>query len=431
MKFLACFLGKGISFFSKLFNLGAGETWPGELATILKPDILSVFLKKNEEKVILIAGTNGKTTTAKLISEIIRKKTSGSKIIRNKSGANLINGLISSIILNTNFWGELKADYFVFEVDELVLPLVLKKIKPEVVVLLNLFRDQLDRYGEVDLIAKRWQKALKNSRFDKRLILNADDPLIFKLGKGLKAKISYFGLEGKKNFLKKTPFWADSTYCPRCNSKLIFTGYFVSHQGVWRCKKCMLKRPKLSIKEKEWTSGLKGVYSKYNVLAAVLTGKALKVEDQKIRAAIKEFKPAFGRQEEVFYQGRKVVLYLSKNPTGFNESIRTIEKKGRNVVLMVLNDRIPDGRDVSWIWDVDLENLNGCFKKIVVSGDRAFDMGLRVKYANLKNYLIEERLERAIKKGLKETDKEGSFYILATYSAMLEVRKILLGREIY
>lgn len=192
------FFGKFIIFFSRFFNLGYGSTWPGHIALILNQNFISDVLHKSQIKTVIIAGTNGKTTTGKSIQTILEKN--GKKVFQNTAGANLLNGIASSLIVNTSFLGLIKTDYAIFEVDENTLPLLLNEIKPNTVILLNLFRDQLDRYGEVNVIAQKWQKALNNLTKDSILILNADDPQIAFLGKNVKAKTLYFGLDNKKKF---------------------------------------------------------------------------------------------------------------------------------------------------------------------------------------------------------------------------------------
>jgi len=446
--FLIIIIGKVISAFNRFLNLGAGGTWPGEIALWFDKDIFSKLTKDVEEKIILIAGTNGKTTTAKMTEEILRD--GDIKTLRNESGGNVLNGLVSTLVVNGTFSGKINADWVIFEVDEATLPIVLNYITPKTVVLLNLFRDQLDRYGEVDILAEKWLSAFKKLPKETTIILNADDPQIAYLGKNLKLNILYFGLKNQDFFLKKIPHATDSLYCPSCSTKLNYAGVFISHLGDWWCEKCGLKKPELAINENRWDFPLEGVYNRYNTLAAILVGKSLGIPNPVIKGALKNFKPAFGRQEEFEIKGRRIKIYLSKNPTGMNEAIRTITKnleprtKNKQIVLLVLNDRIPDGRDVSWIWDVDTEELQSSFNQIIVSGDRAYDMGLRIKYSDkLKTQnsklkttvqnsklIIEENLKRAIYLGIEKTPINETFYILPTYSAMLEVRKILTGRKI-
>ncbi len=378
-----------ISQTSKKLKLGAGGTWPGEIALKIDPQILAKIAPQN---VILVAGTNGKTTTTLMIKTILENV--GKKVVTNASGANLLNGVVSAVLTSPpGEWG-------IFEVDENSLPQVLKFINPKVIVLLNLFRDQLDRYGEVDVIAEKWQKAL--AKFTGILVLNADDPLIASLGN---KKTIYFGLNDKKLFQKTVEHAMDSQFCPNCGAKLAYEGTYYSHLGIWHCPNCDLRRPTPDVTSAVYP--LSGVYNRYNSLAAVAVAKVLNLP-----ADLNGFRPAFGRQEEI--AGVKVIL--SKNPAGFNESLRTAINAKAKKILLVLNDRIPDGKDISWIWDVDFEMLK---QSVIVSGDRAYDLALRLKYAGVSAQVVP----------LAHTVKN-SDYILATYSAMLEVRQILTGKKI-
>ena len=375
---------------------------------------------------ILIAGTNGKTTTGKLIQTILEKN--GQKVFQNQAGANLLNGIASSLIANSNYDGMINKDFAIFEIDENTLPLILKEIySPDYVIILNLFRDQLDRYGEVNAIAGNWSNSLSKINKKTTLILNADDPQIAFLGK-FHANSLYFGID-PNNKTAKAQYASDSTYCQDCKNKLVYKSTYFSHLGDWLCAKCKYKHP-----ENTFTSSpfypLSGVYNQYNTNAAVLLAQNLGFKKEKITASLKGFKPAFGRQEILNANGKKIQIFLSKNPTGFNESLKTIVKlKARNLLLL-LNDRIPDGRDVSWIWDVDFEDFSSQFENIVVSGDRVFDLGLRLKYAEFKNFHTEEDLTKAVDIAVGKTPKNETLYIFPTYSAMLEVRKILTGKKI-
>ncbi|MBI1982165.1 MAG: DUF1727 domain-containing protein, partial [Candidatus Levybacteria bacterium] len=211
---------------------------------------------------------------------------------------------------------------------------------------------------------------------------------------------------------------------------------FFSHLGIWKCTNCGLKRPTLDISDSP-IFPLSGTYNKYNSLAAVLLAQLNNINNRTIEQSLRQFKPAFGRQEIIKKGSKNIQIFLSKNPASFNESLRTVYEQGAKTVLLVLNDRIPDGRDVSWIWDVDFENFIDKFKNIILSGDRAYDMGLRIKYSSSSEFQIsnfkfqiEENLKKAIQLALEKTPKSETLYILPTYSAMLEVRKILTGRKI-
>ena len=428
MNFLILLLGKSLSKISKFLNLGHGSTWPGHIALKLNPNFTKQLLKKSKTKIILVTGTNGKTTTAKLLQTIF--ETNGQTVFLNSSGANLLNGIASSIILKSTLNGKLNYDFAIFEVDENTLPQITKLIEPDFIIALNLFRDQLDRYGEINTIAKRWKEAYE--KLSKTVfILNADDPQIAYLGVNLKARVSYFGLNDEKFEYKVQQHAADSILCPKCGNKLNYEAFYFSHLGKWECPRCGFSRPKPSL-ERLNSYPLLGTYAIYDTLAAALTAQKLDVNEIKIETSLKTFKPAFGRQEITRINDKKVQLFLAKNPTSFNESLRTINASGAKNLLLILNDRIPDGTDISWIWDIDFETLISHEMKLYLAGDRVYDLALRTKYANL-NILPEnifENLENAFLKGLGETKINDILYVLPTYSAMLEARKILTGKKI-
>ena len=443
-------LGKLITCVSKLLNVGYGSTWPGHVALNFNKNFIKDIIKLNPQlKIILIAGTNGKTTTGKLVKTILERGKY--RVFQNESGANLLNGIASSMLLHSSILCKIDYDFVIFEVDENTLPLALKEFSPYYLILLNLFRDQLDRYGEVNAIVSKWKKALEKLPTKTQLILNADDPQIACLGirkeqflAGVntnppQGRTLYFGLNDKKLVQTKHQHAVDSTYCPNCGSKLYYHSIYYSHLGDWECKICKHKRTK-SIFSTSPSSKLAGAYNLYNILVATLVTKKIGISDEIIKKSLKTFTPAFGRQEILKVDGKKAQIFLSKNPTSFNESLRTISSlKARNV-LFVLNDRIPDGRDVSWIWDVDFDDYVDKFKNIIVSGDRAYDIALRIKYAtqnsNVKsqNYKSKVKTYESLKDGIEgallEISISETLYILPTYSAMLEVRKILTGKKI-
>lgn len=430
---IAVLTARFVNWLCQTGRLGAGATWSGEIALRLEPQIIEKLIAQLEKNrqfqgAVLIAGTNGKTTTAQFLSQLLGPE----KVIHNQTGANLLNGLASSLSLN---YQRPKIKAVIFEVDEAVLPLVLKKVRPKAIIVLNLFRDQLDRYGEVNTLARRWKEALTKLGKETVLVLNADDPQVAFLGEGVKVKTLYFGYSAGEKAPKTTrpDLWGDSFYCPRCQNRLFFSETYFSHLGRWSCRKCGLKQPGLALEVDESFSSLSGIYNQYNAAAAIVAYRLFREHNQKQEEKIrKDITAAFGRQETLTVDGKKIVILLSKNPTGFNENLRFLQKnKARLNLLLLLNDRIPDGRDVSWIWDVDFENGLRNFSEITVSGDRVYDLALRLKYALAKpDFRVEPDLAQALKTSLKKTATGDVLYILATYSAMLEVRKILLGRKI-
>ncbi len=413
-------------------KLGAGSTWPGEIALRLDGELFKYFASQSK-KIILIAGTNGKTTTAKMIETVLVH--SGKKVILNASGANLDNGILTTFLSDARVTGSLRSDYFIFEVDEATIPIVLKHLEPHVLVFMNLFRDQLDRYGEVDAVMEKWQNAVQHLKRT-HMIINADDPHLALLGKKIQAPVYFFGLNDPHLFLKKMEHATDTIYCPSCGNRLTFGGVYFSHLGKWACGRCGLTHPEVHIQSSDVDAPLPGVYNKYNTMAATQVCRLLGIPERDIRDGLASFTPAFGRFEKKIVHGKPCCIMLSKNPVGFNESIRTAQSLGAKTYLLVLNDRIPDGTDVSWIWDVDFERIPP-EAQIVISGDRAFDLAVRIKYRavsgvrNIKSgVLVEPNLERAIARVIEISAEGETAYILPTYSAMLEVRQLISGRKI-
>lgn len=437
--YLAIGIGRCVSLVSQIGNFGAGATWPGEIALRISPNILRHLSKKLRKGIILVAGTNGKTTTTLMVKKIL--ESHGDSVIHNASGANLLNGIVSTLIISSG-----KKDWGVFEVDENSLPIVLQFIHPKIIVLLNLFRDQLDRYGEVDAIAEKWKRAMEKLGSDTRIVATADDPMIACITEKMVKQTAYIGLEDPALYLPVMQHATDTIYCPKCGNRLTFGGVYFSHLGKWACGRCGFVHPDVLIRAKDYQSPIEGVYNICNTLAAAATCEEIGIPQDNIIRGLASFTPAFGRMESLQYDGKMIRVLLSKNPTGFNESIRTVlasDKKGP--MMIFLNDRIPDGTDISWIWDVDFEQLQGLSHTIIVSGDRAYDMGVRMQYAlyeekptakkqkishNDGPMIVEQDTERAVEQAIAVTADTETLWILATYSAMLDVRKILTGKKI-
>lgn len=424
-------LGKLASKIVKKLRLGHGSTWPGHVALRLNPHFVRDIVKNSPIPIILIAGTNGKTTSSLMLRTILEEN--GKKVIHNDSGANLLNGLASIILMNSSILGRLQADYLVFEVDENALPQVVKETNSTYILLLNLFRDQLDRYGEVTTIAEKWQKAFLTLPETTTIIANADDPKVAFLGMQKKNSV-FFGI-GQSNKEKKTQQEvSDSTYCPQCYHQLSYHYRTYSHLGDWYCSNCKLKRPTINA-SKNINISLSGTYNLYNAHGIIVLSHKLGTPDTVTAKALAHVPAAFGRQEKILVKGKKIQVFLSKNPTGFNESLRTISEQHGKHVMLVINDHIADGTDVSWIWDIDIESYLPYLTTLTVSGARAYDMGLRIMYATDEQkanskWQIEENLNTAIEEALTSLPKDETLYILPTYTAMLEVRKILTGRKI-
>ena len=432
MNIFLIILGKLIIKVSKLFNFGSGSTWPGHIALAINDKFIENIIDKNKKlKIIVIAGTNGKTTSTALFKFLLEK--SGKKVFTNTEGANLLNGVASSIINKADVFSKLKYDFAIFESDELNLPLLLKKISPDKILILNLFRDQLDRYGEVNTIALKWLESLKSLTDKTEIFINGDDPQLYFIGAKLTQKVRYFGIDKKLMKVKDIPNDVDSIYCPVCLSLLKYDQLSYAHLGDFYCSKCDFKRGKVSdFSSTKIVYPMSGLYNVYNTNAVLLLLETLgisRLNRTQTNKWLSEFIPAFGRQEEIIYKNRKIFILLSKNPAGFNQSIQTVSEmvKGKKAnFLIILNNRIPDGIDVSWIWDVDFKPVLDVANNIYVSGDRLYDLNLRLRYENNKNIInVFENLTSAIETIVSKTKEGERLYILPTYSAMLEVRKIL------
>ncbi len=445
---IAVGVAKSITAVVKALGKGAASVLPGSIASRIHPRMLALLTEQVKQGVVLVVGTNGKTTTSLLLRKILVDQ--GYKVTHNATGANLINGLITALLADTNLVGQLNSDFAILEVDENVLPLVLKECNPRSILALNLFRDQLDRYGEVDAISQRWQKAIAPLPPTTIIAINADDPTLSHLGQQLKQQVCYFGLSEPQLYLDEIPHAVDSIYCPQCGTSLHYQGVYLSHLGDFDCPSCGFHKSQPAFHSSEWPQILIGVYNKYNTLAAGLVAQQLGVTTDHIFNNIRSFKAAFGRAEELDVAGKHVRILLSKNPVGLNETIRAvndIKRQGKaSTTLLVLNDRIADGTDVSWIWDVDTEPLVASGGTFIIAGDRLYDMALRLQYSQATfvpltaleqpwdqqqaRFVTEENLEKAIQLALQATPADETLHIIPTYTAMLEVRGFLTGRKI-
>nr|BBH95525.1 hypothetical protein KTA_37240 [Thermogemmatispora argillosa] len=409
---LAVVSGRAAGALSRRLRLGGGTSIVGLVAQRLYPDIIRHLAAQLEYGSVLITGTNGKTTTSGFLAAILRD--AGLRVWRNREGANLLRGVAGALVVRALPNGNLRRAgqaISVFEIDEAVMPQAARLLEPRAVVFVNLFRDQLDRYGEVESVASRWRQMVKELPETTTLVLNADDPTTASLGELARGPVLYFGLEDLSLDLSSqngqgTPgaYQAvDSRSCVRCGSDYQYSARFYSHMGHYQCPHCGLGRPAPSVRavqvrqdsfdrlrvtvetplhEGEIVIPLPGLYNVYNALAAITAAQALGISWEPIVSGIEQFKPAFGRGERVQVAGRTLRLLLAKNPTGLNEVLRTLFSEGTpRHVLFVLNDNIADGRDVSWIWDVDFERAKGLVASLTVAGTRAFDLALRLKYA--------------------------------------------------
>ncbi|MBI3979814.1 MAG: DUF1727 domain-containing protein [Chloroflexi bacterium] len=385
---------------------GGGTSLPGLIAQSLDGNIVTTLAGQLPLGSVLVTGTNGKTTTTRMIANVLDRMRLVA--VHNRSGSNLMRGLATTLVSRARLDGHLPVGprtIGLFEVDEAVLPLAVRAVRPRLVVLTNLFRDQLDRYGEVDVVSMRWQEAVAALPPTARVVLNADDPAVASLGRDLGDRAITYGVEDVAQALPGLEHAADSKWCHHCGAGYRYERSFYGHLGHYACPSCDWRRPAPSIAAErvdlhgfggsivavrtpagriELRVGLPGLYNVYNALAALAAAWALDVPMELIQEAIEATTAAFGRVERLTIAGRTVYLVLAKNPTGLNQVIRVLQAEaGPKRLLVVLNDNIADGRDISWIWDADFERLAGGVADVVCSGIRAEDLALRLKYAGV------------------------------------------------
>jgi len=441
----------------KLARLGlqlggrGGTALPGLVALTIDPDFIAAVGRELTHGVVLVSGTNGKTTTARMLSDIVR--ATGWAPIHNRSGSNLERGIAGALLADSSWRAEPSGDIGMFEVDEASLPLVLERIAPRVVLVTNLFRDQLDRYFEIDQLARRIGDAI--ARLDPRAtcVLNADDPIVAMLGERHRGPIVYFGVDDPTVGGRVPQAISDATRCPRCRAPLRYERVVLAHEGDWSCASCGLTRPERDVSathvaltavssEIQLRTAVAsafdpvrvpvaGLYNAYNALAALAVARALDIALPTAALAIANFRPAFGRLEQVTVDGRELRLILVKNPAGFNAAIGALlETDRRPRLLAALNDRDADGRDVSWIWDADFETLAPAVEHAVVTGIRSRDLANRLKYAGVARERIEvvDQWGSAIDRAIGAAPQGGEVIVLATYTAMLALRGELARR---
>lgn len=445
-------------------TLGRGGTsLPGLVALRLDPRLVQHLAGALDDGALVVAGTNGKTTTSGMLASALG--AGGRHVVHNRAGSNMLRGLATTLAEQATLGGRLRDSgglMGLFEVDEAALPTVLAQVRPRVVVLTNLFRDQLDRYGELQTTADRWRAALKALPTSTTLVLNADDPLVASLGVDAPGAVLYFGVASWPEEVTAEPSAsADSLYCPSCDGRLAFGWISYAHLGDWSCPVCGAARPALAIAatvaaadasgsrlsvrvagervgvapppsageaSTELSLGLPGRYNVYNALAALSGALAVGLDLPVAARAVAGTRGAFGRAETIAVEGRLLRLFLIKNPTGADEVLRVIESGDRSATLLaLLSDQAADGHDVSWIWDAQFELLRDWSGPVYCGGTRAEDMALRLKYATPlpAGTIISDDIQRALDEAIRGTSRGGALVIVATYTAMLAVRNAL------
>jgi lipid II isoglutaminyl synthase (glutamine-hydrolysing) len=441
---LAVVAGKTTGALSRATGRGGGTTFPGDVARAIDRGVLRKLAADLAGGAVLVTGTNGKTTTSRLVTALLEGLPA--RVVANRSGANLIYGATAAAVARADLDGRLRADWAVFEIDEATLPIAVEEIQPRAVLVGNLFRDQLDRYGELELLAQTIQRALERLPRGSHAVLNADDPRVGEIGLSLQRPPIWYGLDDPAIALTELPHAADARTCPRCGASLRFRQVYVGHDGAYECPRGDFGRPALDLAgEAIQLDGLDriavtaantrldvplgGLYNVYNVVGAFAVGGALGLQPEYMAEQLRSAAAAFGRQERFERDGRRFTMMLAKNPTGFNEILRESERASGRHFLIGLNDRIADGRDVSWIWDVDFERLAGNADVIVPTGTRAHDLAVRLKYAGVAEAAPPEPdLGAAIDGLIAATPAGAEAFLLCTYTAMLDLRALLVRR---
>jgi UDP-N-acetylmuramyl tripeptide synthase len=435
-------LARAAASLSRLARTGGGTTVPGKLLWKLDPGAVDRLAARLPLGSAVVSATNGKTTTTAMAAEIMSPRV---RLAHNSSGANLVSGVASTLVAAKD------AELGLFEVDEAALPEVARRLRPRALCLANLFRDQLDRYGELELVAERWRKAVRELPAGSALAVNGDDPQVGDLARE-RANAVVFGLDDPRQAHPAVQHAADSKWCLRCGTPYEYASAYVGHLGDYRCPACGHARPALHVFARDIRlQGLErvsfelvtpetsrrvqldvpGVYNVYNALAAAALARVLGATFDEIHAGLERFSAAFGRFERIPIGEKTLLMLLIKNPAGANEAVRTIVAGGApRLALIALNDEIADGQDVSWIWDVDFEPLLDGLARVVVSGSRAAELALRFKYAGFDGGAIEvvPELSEALDRGLELTAADSELIVLPTYTAMLALREIV-GRR--
>jgi lipid II isoglutaminyl synthase (glutamine-hydrolysing) len=435
---------RSVGLLSRVARRGGGTTLPGKLLSTVDPTAVDRLAASLPRGSVLVSATNGKTTTTSMVARIVGPELGDGRLAHNHSGANLLSGIASTLLSSRG------AELGLFEVDEAALPGVARRVQPRLVALGNLFRDQLDRYGELEHIAERWRDALSELPAA-LLVVNADDPLLGELARGRDRTLTY-GLDDPRHRRQVLQHAADSKYCRACGAPYVYAAAYVGHLGDYRCTGCGLARLPLEVAASDIelhgldaasftlttpggtgrvTVPLPGLYNVYNATAAAAVAHSLEVPFEAIVGGLERSGAAFGRAERITVGDRRVLMLLVKNPAGANEALRTLlEASPPRLAVVALNDEIADGRDVSWIWDVDFEPFLETLDHVVVAGTRAAELALRFTYGGLGRERIEvvPELESALDRGLSSTPAGGELVVLPTYTAMLALRGIVARR---
>jgi UDP-N-acetylmuramyl tripeptide synthase len=427
---------------------GGGTSLPGKVLIRLEPGAIGQLAARLPRSSVVISATNGKTTTAAMAASVLER--AGISLVHNRAGANMAGGVASTLLTAARRGDAIDGELGLFELDEFWLDRVGPQLRPTAIVLGNLFRDQLDRYGELETIADRWAAMVTALAPGTRLALNADDPLIADLGRA-RSPVTYFGVEDPAMAMAEMQHASDSKHCRRCGAAYRYEAIYLGHLGRYSCPSCGQRRPDPDVAAEaielhgtraasfrlRTPSGtvaielpLPGLYNVYNALGAAALCLALGVALETVAAGLESVTAAFGRAERIQIAATELSLLLIKNPAGANEILRTLALEPNELdLLAILNDRTADGRDVSWVWDADFEILAARVRRVTCAGTRAAELALRLKYAGVdpRRLHVVPSVAAALDAALA-ANVDGRLFALPTYTALLELREELARR---
>jgi len=447
---LALSAGKLAGTTGRVLRVGGGTSLPGIIARRIDPDVLRKVVGHSTAKKVVVCGSNGKTTTCRMVAAL--SETSGRHVTQNRTGSNLLPGVTAVAVNGASLTGHLDADALVFEIDEATIRYAVPEIMPDVVVVNNIFRDQLDRYGELYSVARSLEEMIRQLPASATIVLNGDDPLVASFAPDAVAKRLYFGMETSDVGTQVPEHAADTIRCVKCQHDLTYEKVYISHLGAFRCPACGYARPRLDVAvthvaaqalgpsqvslrtpvgEISYQLSLPGLHNVYNSAGAIAAALAMGLDVEIAVKAFEEMRPAFGRLEEIKAGDKRIILAFVKNPISYNTTLRAIlQQPGKKHLLSAHSNAVTDGEDFAWLWDIDLEELTPQLSTLVTSGTKADELAMRFKYAGVAEDAITVIPDRqaALDSALAQVAPGDTLYVLAGYTPLHELRRIMQRR---
>lgn len=466
---LAVLAGKLSASAIRLAGMGLATNLPGKVSRTISHNVLGSIASQSKRGVVAISGTNGKSTTSGLVASILR--AANMKIVHNRQGANLVTGITATLVDACSWNGTLDADYCLFEIDEAALPLIADEVKIDIIAVTNLFRDQLDRFGELDTTAKLITKGI--ARRESKAILNADDPNVAQMvpdrqrifygvaSLGQRSEDAVGSCVPNENAAKQDEGKdhlpqagiSELSSCTACGAEYNYSIRFYGQLGHYQCSACGQSRPQPQVQARDVVVAaaasrftlvteqgetaevelpLPGMFNVYNAVCAAALCLSMGISLAHVKDGLSKYSTLFGRSERVTYKGKQVLIQLIKNPAGASQAVRAAATDPKGKLLIAINDNYADGRDVSWLWDAEFEELSKGKGPFIVSGQRCHDMAVRLKYAGIpaSEILVEPSLETAMEKSVDLLDPSETLWLLPTYTCLLELQKILKSKGV-